>query len=165
MSAVPTVAPSYIRNVLFNNNDSIDVSVAFSMYASNGPVAISAFTISNSRVENVRNHPVDMISTDFTTWGGCGNGFCFSDSGSVKNIRFDNVTFDTTGNTNSQLSGRSPTQNIDTIYFNAVHLAGPLVTDASTGHITLGSYVSNVIFTNVALDKVSPAAPSNLQIH
>jgi len=165
LSVIPHIGPPYIQNILFENNDSISVADGFAMLAAAGPVDINHVIIRNSRVEEVRRLAIEMYSVDFMTgWGGCANGFCSSDSGKIRSITFDNVIFDTAGTTDGQLVGRSATQNIDTITFNAVSVAGTLATNAAMAHLNIGDFVSNVIFTNVASGTVGPSAPVNLQI-
>ena len=60
LTVVPHVGPSYIQNILFENNDLISVNDGFGMLAANGPVDINHVIIRNSRVEEVRRLAIEM---------------------------------------------------------------------------------------------------------
>jgi polygalacturonase len=160
VSIVPHVSPPYIRNILIENCDSVTVAGAFALYASNGFVAVSNVTYRNIRVEEVRGVHVEMRSIDFTSWGGAANGMIEPNSGSIRNIRFENVTFDTQGHRYNAFEGRSPTQEIRDVTFHNVSIAGNPVTSKAAGFISvIGPYVYNLVFTS---GSVTP--PTNLAI-
>lgn len=61
---------------------------------------------------------------------------------------------------NSNFIGYSPTQNVDGVYFNNFSVAGSLMTNASMARFNIGSYVSNMVFTNNPTSPPSqPSAP------
>jgi polygalacturonase len=155
LSIVAHIFWQHVRNVLFENNDSVTASDGLGMYPSGSVVVLSGITVRNNRYEDLRNKFLDFQSVDFFTWGGCSNGFINHESGSVHAVLLDNNVVDTRPPVASRLVGRSPSQNIDDVRINRLYLAGALATSHATANISLGQYVTNVQYTNID----SPAMP------
>ncbi|MER3423098.1 MAG: hypothetical protein C4293_07575, partial [Nitrospiraceae bacterium] len=112
------------------------------------------------RVEEVRNQIFDLVVTDYSSWGIGNGGTGANTPGYIHNVRFDNLIVDNFGVRNSNFIGYSPTQNVDGVYFNNFSVAGSLMTNASMARFNIGSYVSNMVFTNNPTSPPSqPSAP------
>ncbi len=155
LSIVPHLPWQHIRNVLFENNDSVTVSDALGIFPSDGNVVLSGITVRNNRFEDVRQRFLEIQSRDFFQWGGCSNGFFNHESGAVHAVLLDNNIVDTRPPLASTMIGRSPAQNIDGVRINRLYIAGALATSHASANISFGEYVTNVQYTNIN----SPAMP------
>ena len=162
LSIVPHLPWQHIRNVLFENNDSVTVSDALGIFPSDGNVVLSGITVRNNRFEDVRQRFLEILSMDFFQWGGCSNGFFNSESGAVHAVLLDNNVVDTRPPLASTIFGRSPAQNIDGVRINRLYIAGALATSHASANISLGQYVTNVQYTNIDSPAIPVADPTTI---
>ena len=143
----PHIAPPYIKNILYDNNDIISVAGAIGIYPFGG-VKIEAVTFKDIRVEEVRDEmPISLWIGDCTSWGPQNCGRPYGILGHIHNIRFENVTIDNYGRQNSLLQGHGAASDISEVYFTDLKIAGNLITDPSVGRFTILGHVSNVSFS------------------
>ena len=84
-----------------------------------------------------------------------------SSIGDIKNVVFNNVNYSTKynyneywspiggGNANKSADDGTAKETIDGVEFNNCHVDGNLITDSASGHLSIGSYASNVTFNGV----------------
>jgi hypothetical protein len=152
----PHIAPPYIRNILYDNNDVVSVAGAVGIYPFGG-VKIEAVVFKDIRVEEVREEmPISLWIGDCTSWGPQNCGRPYGVLGHIHDVHFDNVTIDNYGGQNSILQGHSTASDIDKVHFTNLTIAGNLITDPSLGRFTILGHVSNVSFSAPGVQAGAP---------
>lgn len=161
LSIVPWRGPSYIRNILFDNNDGLWFNDVFAIYPFGG-TNVENVTYSNSSIEEATGRPFDFVAIDCSSWGPLNCGQPMGVLGHIYNTRVENVSFSTLP-TFSNLQGFDSTASVNGVYFNNLRFAGTVMRDAASANIRIGPYVYNVAFSAIA-DQI-PLAPVGLRVN
>ena len=142
----PHIAPAYIRNITYDNNDIISVAGAIGIYPFGG-VRIESVTFRNIRVEEVRKEmPISLWIGDCTSWGAQNCGQPAGVLGYIHDVLFENVTLANYGGQNSIFRGHSTVADIKGVSFKNLWIADRVITNASAAHLTIAGPVSNIVF-------------------
>lgn len=140
VSIVPNHGTTYIRNITYDNNDSIDTQDGLSIYPFGGTNVYNV-SFSNMRWENIRQKPMEIWEGDCTSWG---PGNCGSPAGVLgyAHATYTNLTFDNFGSQDSQFLAWNSTSDIEVAFHN-LKIAGQTILSQSAMH---ADYQSGNIF-------------------
>jgi hypothetical protein len=164
LSMVPnkSIPGTYMRNITYNNNDSIDTDAVMAVYPFGGTNMYN-ITFENFGAENVRTRPFEVWANDCTSWGPGNCGTTNTGAivlGSVSNVNVTNVNWATFGTQDSQLSVNFAGASIDQIHFVGDVIAGTPITSASAMHLDeIGGPITNVTFSGTSTPPPNPNAP------
>lgn len=163
VSIVPWRGTTSIKNIMFGNNDGISAVDVFSIYPFGG-TNVETVIYSNSSMEETTGRLFDFSAVDCSSWGPQNCGQPTGVLGHIHNIRVNNVTVGNRPPMSAALQGFSPGSDVNGVTFNNLRIAGDLITDAATGNIDIGQYVSNVTFSEI-IDQGLPPPPTGLRVN
>ncbi|QGQ98097.1 hypothetical protein EHS13_26020 [Paenibacillus psychroresistens] len=149
-----------IEDLTFKNIDVLEHDEQSTQYQ--GVMSIMAgdsATVRNSLFENIRvehftKGKLFYIKTVYNT------DYNLAPGKKIENITFRNITYNGTGANPSEIAGYSATNNVDGIKFDNVRINGILVTNASSGNITVGANVLNVQYLNTGTTATPTPVPT-----
>ncbi|HEY3458442.1 MAG TPA: glycosyl hydrolase family 28 protein, partial [Bryobacteraceae bacterium] len=129
-----------INNISYNNIDIVSCIQVAAFYPTFG-ANIENISFTNVRAETIIDRIFEFRAI-VPTWDPKWNGRL----GYVHDVRLTNFSVDAHGVRPSDFSGFSPVRDIRGITFTNFRMGGKPVFDASSAHITLNAFVSNVVF-------------------
>ena len=152
----PHLAPPYIRDITFEENDVISAGGFAAIYPFGG-VPVRDVVFRNVRVQEVRDsEPISLYIADCSSWGDANCGYPRGIYGSIHDIRFENVALENPVKKASIAQGYSPDADVKGIRFHNFSISGRLATDPASGRLDIKDHVADVLFTH---DTCDPSCP------